>query len=43
MSKRLNNEGSENSREFYIKDGRTISLSSEYSNIYIDIDYPKVQ
>tara|TARA_B110000902_G_scaffold60631_1_gene71460 strand:- start:1703 stop:3328 length:1626 start_codon:yes stop_codon:yes gene_type:complete len=43
MSKRLNNEGSENSREFYIKDGRTISLSSEYSNIYIDIDYPNVQ
>ena len=43
MSKRLNNEGSENSREFYIKDGRTISLSSEYSNIYIDIDYPKAQ
>ena len=43
MSKRLNNEGSENSREFYIKDGRTISLSSEYSNIYIDIDYPKIQ
>ena len=43
MSKRLNNEGSENSREFYIKDGRTISLSSEYSNIYIDINYPKVQ
>jgi hypothetical protein len=43
MSKKLNNEGSENSREFEISDGRTISLSSEYSNIYIDIDYPQTQ
>ncbi len=43
MSKKLNNEGSENSREFEINDGRTISLSSEYSNIYIDIDYPQAQ
>ena len=43
ISKKLNYDGNENSSEFYIKDGRTISLSSDYSNIYINYDYPEIQ
>ena len=43
ISKKLNYDGNENSSEFYINDGRTISLSSDYSNIYINYDYPEIQ
>ena len=43
INKKLNNEDwSDYYEDFYTSDGRTISLSSEYSNLYLIIDYPEV-